>query len=162
MMPLPLRIIAIILAALFFIYTIRLIRKNIAELRHMLKWFILALVILFGALFSELASKIANAVGVKTLTSFALFVEFLSEFAAKVPYIMGVKTSPSLALFILVGMLIMISLRYQISLISAEKQIKTLIQEISILRKDMKDAELDQSEKQEKVNQATKNLEQNN
>ena len=136
MMPLPLRIIAIILAALFFIYTIRLIRKNIAEVRHMLKWFILALVILFGALFSELASKIANAVGVKTLTSFALFV--------------------------LVGMLIMISLRYQISLISAEKQIKTLIQEISILRKDMKDAELDQSEKQEKVNQATNKLEQNN
>ena len=132
MMPLPLRIIAIILAVLFFIYTIRLTRKNIAEVRHMLKWFILALVILFGALFSELASKIANAVGVKTLTSFALFV--------------------------LVGMLIMISLRYQISLISAEKQIKTLIQEISILRKDMKDAELDQSEKQEKVNQSTKNL----
>ncbi|XOQ37026.1 MAG: DUF2304 domain-containing protein [Lactococcus sp.] len=132
MMPLPLRIIAIILAVLFFIYTIRLIRKNIAEVRHMLKWFILALVILFGALFSEFASKIANAVGVKTLTSFALFV--------------------------LVGMLIMISLRYQISLISAEKQIKTLIQEISILRKDMKDAELDQSEKQEKVNQSTKNL----
>ena len=136
MMPLPLRIIAIILAVLFFIYTIRLIRKNIAEVRHMLKWFILALVILFGALFSEFASKIA--------------------------YIMGVKTLTSLALFILVGMLIMISLRYQISLISAEKQIKTLIQEISILRKDMKDAELDQSEKQEKVNQATKNLEQNN
>ena len=134
MMPLPLRIIAIILAALFFIYTIRLIRKNIAEVRHMLKWFILALVILFGALFSEFASKIANAVGVKTLTSFALFV--------------------------LVGMLIMISLRYQISLISAEKQIKTLIQEISILRKDMKDAELDQSEKQEKkVKHATTNLE---
>ena len=132
MMPLPLRIIAIILAVLFFIYTIRLIRKNIAEVRHMLKWFILALVILFGALFSEFASKIANAVGVKTLTSFALFV--------------------------LVGMLIMISLRYQNSLISAEKQIKTLIQEISILRKDMKDAELDQSEKQEKVNQSTKNL----
>lgn len=136
MMPLPLRIIAIILAVLFFIYTIRLIRKNIAEVRHMLKWFILALVILFGAIFSEFAAKIANAVGVKTLTSFALFI--------------------------LVGMLIMISLRYQISLISAEKQIKTLIQEISILRKDMKDAELDQSEKQEKVNQATNKLEQNN
>ena len=124
MMPLPLRIIAIILAVLFFIYTIRLIRKNIAEVRHMLKWFILALVSLFGAVFSEFAAKIANAVGVKTLTSFALFI--------------------------LVGMLIMISLRYQISLISAEKQIKTLIQEISILRKDMKDAELDPSEKQEK------------
>ncbi|GHU37208.1 hypothetical protein FACS1894193_07240 [Bacilli bacterium] len=133
MMPLTLRIIAIILAILFYIYTIRLIRKNIAEVRHMLKWFILASVILFGAIFSEFAAKIANAVGVKTLTSFALFI--------------------------LVGMLIMISLRYQISLIAAEKQIKTLIQEISILRKDIKDAELDSSEKQDKVNHATKNLE---
>lgn len=133
MMPLPLRIIAIILAVLFFIYTIRLIRKNLAEVRHMLKWFILALVILFGAIFSEFAAKIAYAIGIKTLTSFALFV--------------------------LVGMLVVISLRYQISLIAAEKQIKTLIQEISILRKDMKDAELDASEKQEKVNHAIINLE---
>lgn len=133
MMPLPLRIIAIILAVLFFIYTIRLIRKNLAEVRHMLKWFILALVILFGAIFSEFTAKIAYAIGIKTLTSFALFV--------------------------LVGMLVVISLRYQISLIAAEKQIKTLIQEISILRKDMKDAELDASEKQEKVNHAIINLE---
>ncbi|CDI47863.1 hypothetical protein BN927_01269 [Lactococcus lactis subsp. lactis Dephy 1] len=124
MMPLPLRILAIILAVLFFIYTIRLIRKNLAEVRHMLKWFILALVILFGAIFSEFAAKIAYALGVTTLTSFALFV--------------------------LVGMLLVISIRYQISLIAAEKQIKTLIQEVSLLRKDMKDAELDIREKQEK------------
>ncbi|AJA58114.1 DUF2304 domain-containing protein [Lactococcus lactis] len=123
-MPLPLRILAIILAVLFFIYTIRLIRKNLAEVRHMLKWFILALVILFGAIFSEFAAKIAYALGVTTLTSFALFV--------------------------LVGMLLVISIRYQISLIAAEKQIKTLIQEVSLLRKDMKDAELDIREKQEK------------
>lgn len=116
MMPLPLRILAIILAVLFFIYTIRLIRKNLAEVRHMLKWFILALVILFGAIFSEFAAKIAYALGVTTLTSFALFV--------------------------LVGMLLVISIRYQISLIAAEKQIKTLIQEVSLLRKDMKDTEL--------------------
>lgn len=121
MMPLPLRILAIVLAVLFFIYTIRLIRKNLAEVRHMLKWFILASVILFGAIFSEFAAKIAHALGVKTLTSFALFV--------------------------LVGMLVVISIRYQISLIAAEKQIKTLIQEVSILRKDMKDAELDNKEK---------------
>ena len=134
MMPLTLRIIAIILAILFFIYTIRLIRKNLAEVRHMLKWLTLALVILFGSIFSEVAAKIAHTFGIKTLTS--------------------------LALYVLVSMLIVISLRYQISLISAEKQIKTLIQEISILRKDMKDAEWDQSEKQEKkVKHATTNLE---
>lgn len=134
MMPLPLRILAIILAVLFFIYTIRLIRKNLAEVRHMLKWFILALVILFGAIFSEFAAKIAYALGVKTLTSFALFV--------------------------LVGMLLVISIRYQISLIAAEKQIKTLIQEVSLLRKEVKDADLDNRESQEsKLNHTTKNLE---
>ncbi|AIS02788.1 DUF2304 domain-containing protein [Lactococcus lactis] len=133
-MPLPLRILAIILAVLFFIYTIRLIRKNLAEVRHMLKWFILALVILFGAIFSEFAAKIAYALGVKTLTSFALFV--------------------------LVGMLLVISIRYQISLIAAEKQIKTLIQEVSLLRKEVKDTDLDNRESQEsKLNHTTKNLE---
>ncbi|MCQ4970510.1 DUF2304 domain-containing protein [Lactococcus lactis] len=133
-MPLPLRILAIILAVLFFIYTIRLIRKNLAEVRHMLKWFILALVILFGAIFSEFAAKIAYALGVKTLTSFALFV--------------------------LVGMLVVISIRYQISLIAAEKQIKTLIQEVSLLRKEVKDTDLDNRESQEsKLNHTTKNLE---
>ena len=134
MMPLPLRILAIILAVLFFIYTIRLIRKNLAEVRHMLKWFILALVILFGAIFSEFAAKIAYALGVKTLTSFALFV--------------------------LVGMLVVISIRYQISLIAAEKQIKTLIQEVSLLRKEVKDTDLDNRESQEsKLNHTTRNLE---
>ncbi|MCA2390888.1 MAG: DUF2304 domain-containing protein [Lactococcus lactis] len=132
-MPLPLRILAIILAVLFFIYTIRLIRKNLAEVRHMLKWFILALVILFGAIFSEFAAKIAYALGVTTLTSFALFV--------------------------LVGMLLVISIRYQISLIAAEKQIKTLIQEVSLLRKDMKDTELGNNETKKKVSHINKNLE---
>ena len=132
-MPLQLRILAIILAVLFFIYTIRLIRKNLAEVRHMLKWFILALVILFGAIFSEFAAKIAYALGVTTLTSFALFV--------------------------LVGMLLVISIRYQISLIAAEKQIKTLIQEVSLLRKDMKDTELGNNETKKKVSHINKNLE---
>lgn len=133
MMPLPLRILAIILAVLFFIYTIRLIRKNLAEVRHMLKWFILALVILFGAIFSEFAAKIAYALRVTTLTSFALFV--------------------------LVGMLLVISIRYQISLIAAEKQIKTLIQEVSLLRKDMKDTELGNNETKKKVSHINKTLE---
>ena len=133
MMPLPLRILAIILAVLFFIYTIRLIRKNLAEVRHMLKWFILALVILFGAIFTEFAAKIAYELGVTTLTSFALFV--------------------------LVGMLLVISIRYQISLIAAEKQIKTLIQEVSLLRKDMKDTELGNNETKKKVSHINKNLE---
>lgn len=49
-MPIQLRILAIILAAFFFIYTIRLVRKDRAEIRHMLKWFILALILLIGSI----------------------------------------------------------------------------------------------------------------
>lgn len=113
MMPIQLRIIAIALAVLFFGYIIRLVRKDRAEIRHMLKWLILALMILFGAIFSNTASQLAHFLGIKTLTS--------------------------LALFILVGALLTISLKYQMSLISAEKQIKNLIQEISLLKKRIED-----------------------
>jgi len=60
---------------------------------------------------------------------------------------------------VLVGMLLVISIRYQISLIAAEKQIKTLIQEVSLLRKDMKDTELGNNETKKKVSHINKNLE---
>ena len=52
--------------------------------------------------------------------------EPFSEFAAKIAYALGIKTLSSFALFVLVAMLVVISLRYQISLIAAEKQIKNL------------------------------------
>ena len=112
-MPIQLRILAIILAVFFFAYTIRLVRKDKAEIRHMLKWLILALVILIGSLFPDFGSRVAHYLGIQTLTS--------------------------LALFILVGSLLIISLKYQMSLISAEKQIKNLIQELSLLKKEVKD-----------------------
>ena len=109
MMPIQLRIIAIILALFFFIYTIRLVRRDKAEIRHMLKWLILALIILVGSIIPETGSKIAHVLGIRTLTS--------------------------LAVFVLIGILVIISLKYQMSLISAEKQIKNLIQEVSLLKK---------------------------
>ncbi|MBD5854212.1 DUF2304 domain-containing protein [Lactococcus lactis] len=112
-MPMQLRIIAVILAVLFFVYTTRLVRRDKAEIRHMLKWLVLALIILLGSLFPEAGSNIAHLLGIQTLTS--------------------------LALFILVGLLLIISLKYQMSLISAEKQIKNLIQEISLLKKRVED-----------------------
>lgn len=114
-MPMQLRILAVSLAVLFFIYTIRLVRKDKAEIRHMLKWLILALVALFGSLFPKTGSSVAHFLGIQTLTS--------------------------LALFILVGILVIISLKYQMSLISAEKQIKNLIQEVSLLKKKVKELE---------------------
>ncbi|BAK57636.1 DUF2304 domain-containing protein [Lactococcus garvieae] len=108
-MPIQLRILAVVLSVIFFVYVIQLIKKDKAEIRHMLKWFILALIILFGALFPNIGSRVAHVLGISTLTS--------------------------LALFILVGLLLLISLKYQMSLISAEKQIKNLVQEVSLLKK---------------------------
>lgn len=108
-MPIQLRILAIILAAFFFIYTIRLVRKDRAEIRHMLKWFVLALILLVGSLIPDFGTSIAHLLGIGTLTS--------------------------LALYFLVGALLLICLKYQISLISAEKEIKNLVQEVSLLKK---------------------------
>lgn len=117
-MPLQLRILAFVIALIFFVYTIRLVRKDKAEIRHMLKWLILALVLLVGSLTHDLGTNIAHFLGIKTLTS--------------------------LALYFLVGALLFICLRYQISLISAEKEIKNLVQEVSLLKKKVK--ELDDDE----------------
>ncbi|ETD03799.1 hypothetical protein N568_0111455 [Lactococcus garvieae TRF1] len=111
-MPIQLRILAVILSVIFFVYVVQLIKKDKAEIRHMLKWFILALVILFGAIFPNFGSRVAHVLGIQTLTS--------------------------LALFILVGLLLLISLKYQMSLISAEKQIKNLVQEVSLLKNTVK------------------------
>jgi len=114
-MPIQLRILAIILAAFFFIYTIRLVRKDRAEIRNMLKWFILALILLIGSIIPDLGTSIAHLLGIGTLTS--------------------------LALYFLVGALLFICLKYQISLISAEKEIKNLVQELSLLKKKIDDGE---------------------
>jgi hypothetical protein len=119
-MPIQLRIIAILLAFLFFFYTIRLVRRDRAEIRHMLKWLALALIILIGSIFPESGSRVAHFLGIQTLTS--------------------------LALFILVGLLLIISLKYQISLISAEKQLKNLVQEMSLLKKRIIELEQDKEE----------------
>lgn len=110
-----LRVLAVTLSIVFLVYVVQLIKKDKAEIRHMLKWLILAFIILFGALFAELGSDIAHMLGITTLTS--------------------------LSLFILVGLLLLISLKYQMSLISAEKQIKNLVQEVSLLKKEINEIE---------------------
>ncbi|MDP0989539.1 DUF2304 domain-containing protein, partial [Klebsiella pneumoniae] len=65
-MPIQLRLLAIILAVLFFVYMVRLVRKDKAEIRHMLKWLVLALIILIGAIFPEMGSRIAHFFGIQT------------------------------------------------------------------------------------------------
>lgn len=116
-MPLQLRIIGIILAFSFLILTIYLVRKDRAEVRHMRKWLLLAVIIFIGALFPELGTELAHLLGIINLTS--------------------------LVLFTLTGVLLVFALKSQISLINLEKQSKVLTQELSILKKKVREMEQD-------------------
>ena len=116
-MPIQLQILAVILAIVFFVFTIYLIRKGHAEVRQMNKWLFLGLVMIFGALFPSLGNKVASFLGITTLTS--------------------------LALFVLTGILLYFSLVTQINLINKEKQLKILTQELSLLKKKINDTEED-------------------
>lgn len=117
-MPFQLQILAVILAIVFFIFTIHLIRKGHAEVRQMNKWLFLGLIMIFGALFPAIGNRIARFLGISTLTS--------------------------LALFVLTGILLYFSLVTQISLITKETQLKRLTQELSLLKKKINDSEKDE------------------
>lgn len=112
-MPLRLQVMAIVLAIGFFIFTVRLIRKGNAEIRQMGKWLTLSVILVIGALFPNLGNAVAHFFGITTLTS--------------------------LALFITTAILIVFSLTSHISLINAEKHIKKLTQEVSLMKKELND-----------------------
>lgn len=116
-MPFQLQILAVILAIVFFVFTVYLIRKGHAEVRQMNKWLFLGIVMIFGALFPAIGNSIARFLGISTLTS--------------------------LALFVLTGILLYFSLVTQITLINKEKQLKRLTQELSLLKKKSTDSEKD-------------------
>jgi hypothetical protein len=112
-MPIQLRVLIIVLAVGFFFYVFYLVRKDRAEIRHMSKWLLAALIILFFAIFPNIGFALANLLGIKTFVSFALAM--------------------------CVGLLVVIALRYQLSLITAEKEIVNLTQRLSILQKEVDD-----------------------
>lgn len=116
-MPFQLQILAIILAIVFFTFTVYLIRKGHAEVRQMNKWLFLGLVMIFGALFPTVGNHVAKFLGITTLTS--------------------------LALFVLTGILLYFSLVTQVTLINKEKQLKILTQELSLLKKKITETEED-------------------
>lgn len=117
MMPVQLQVLAVILAIVFFVYTVYLIRKGHAEVRQMNKWLLLGLIMILGALFPPIGNRVAKLLGISTLTS--------------------------LALFVLTGILLYFSLITQITLINKEKQLKVLTQELSLLKKKMNEIEED-------------------
>lgn len=116
-MTLHLRIVAIIVALAFFIYTFYIIRKENARIGQVRKWLLLSVVMLLGAIFNNIGNFFAHLVG---LTSFAYF-----------------------SLFALILILLLLNFRFQIALIRTEKEITNLVQEVSILKKRVKDIEHD-------------------
>lgn len=112
-MPIQLQIVAIILAFSFFLLTIHLIRKDHAEVRQMNKWLLLGIILLVGAMFPSVGNAIAKLFGITTLTS--------------------------LALYLLTAFLLVVALTTSIALINTQRQVKTLIQQISLLKKEMRD-----------------------
>lgn len=118
MMPLQLQVIAIIFAFVFFALTIQLVRKGRAEVRQMKKWLLLAVIMLIGALIPGVGTRIAKILGIVNLTS--------------------------LALYTLSGVLLVFALNAHMSLINAERQIKVLTQELSLLKKEVREATEDE------------------
>ena len=118
MMPLQLQVIAVILAFGFFLLTIQLVRRGRAEVRQMKKWLLLAVIMLIGALIPGVGTRIAKMLGIVNLTS--------------------------LALFTLTGVLLVFALNAHMSLINAERQIKVLTQELSLLKKEVREATEDE------------------
>ncbi|WP_427813881.1 DUF2304 domain-containing protein [Enterococcus sp. 22-H-5-01] len=114
-MPIQLQVIAILLAVAYFILTVRMVRRDQADIRQMGKWLVLAFILLIGALFPALATRIANILGITTLTS--------------------------LALYTLTGVLLVFTLMLHISLIKSQRNIKRLTQELSLLKKRVEDSE---------------------
>lgn len=114
-MPIQLQLIAILLAVAFFILTVRMVRRDQADIRQMGKWLVLAVILLVGALFPMLGTKIARLFGITTLTS--------------------------LALYVLTGVLIVFTLMLHTSLIKSQRSIKKLTQELSLLKKRVEDSE---------------------
>lgn len=112
-MPVQLQIIAIFLAFAFFVLTVYLIRKDHAEVRQMNKWLLLGIIMLIGALFPKVGTTIAHFLGITTLTS--------------------------LALYSLTAFLLFITLTTSIALINTQRQVKTLTQELSFLKKKIRE-----------------------
>lgn len=72
--------------------------------------------------------------------SFILLIgSIIPDLGTSIAHLLGIGTLTSLALYFLVGALLFICLKYQISLISAEKEIKNLVQELSLLKKKISD-----------------------
>lgn len=114
-MSLFLQIEMFILALLIFYFIIRMINKNAFSIRRATPWIFVGLVIIFISLFPQVVSFVAHAVGFTLTMNFLLFGAILFVFLLEL-----INTSSNT---------------------KKDDQIKKLIQEISLLKKEIEDKE---------------------
>lgn len=107
-MPLQLRIIAIIVSLFFLVYLTVLVKKNKTSAMQIRKWFLLSVLIILGIVFYDLGSKIALFLGFNSYSSFTLFI--------------------------LILVLLLFTFKLQLAAVNSDRQIKTLVQEISLMK----------------------------
>ncbi|MDR0297783.1 MAG: DUF2304 domain-containing protein [Streptococcaceae bacterium] len=126
-MSLQLTLLAVLISGYFLWYVIRLTRKNKAEVGQVRKWILLAAMMVVGAIFSTPLAQTARFIGFKTYVSFVLF-------------------------FLLIAVLLIV-FRINLALIVGERKTKTLIQELSILKREVEELEEKVSEMENKKSQ---------
>ncbi|GAB2026176.1 DUF2304 domain-containing protein [Lactovum odontotermitis] len=107
-MPFQLRILAIIIAVLFAGYIFFLVRRSRSDVLRQRKWIFLSLVMILGSVFSDFGWKVARLLGFTTYSTFTIYI--------------------------IIVIILLFIFRMELSLIVAEKQVKELIQEVSILK----------------------------
>lgn len=112
-MSLFLQIEMFILALLIFYFIIRMVNKNAFSVKRAFPWFLVGLVIVFISIFPQVVSFVAHKAGFELTMNFLLFGSILFVFLLEL-----INTSSNT---------------------KKDNQIKELIQEISIIKKDLED-----------------------
>lgn len=77
MMELKLKIIIIIIMILFIMYMLQAVRKNKISLKNILIWIIADLLVIVSVLFLDELLKIANFIGIETVSNMLFFIGFV-------------------------------------------------------------------------------------
>ncbi|GEQ61364.1 DUF2304 domain-containing protein [Vagococcus lutrae] len=106
-----LSVLVFVISFVFFVFVIRTINKNIISLQYALIWLLIGIIMMVFSIFPDLAERIAHALGFAFASNFVLFVSVM---------------------FCLVQLILTTSY-----ISKQDDQIKKLIQEVSLLKKEM-------------------------
>jgi hypothetical protein len=110
-MPFQLRILAIVIAVMFAGYIFFLVRRSRSDVLRQRKWFFLALIMIVGSVFPDFGWDVARFLGFTTYSTFTIYI--------------------------IIVIILLFIFRMEMSLIVAEKQVKELIQEVSLLKEEV-------------------------